>query len=322
MPRRGSIPIVSTAGATSADKPSSKKGPAPLAVLAVAVLAVSFAAVFVRLADAPGTVVALYRMAIAGLVLAPFTYRALRKSPLTGRNLKLTAAAALLLAIHFASWITSLSMTSVAASVTLVATAPLWAALFSWLFAKEPQRAGVVIGAVVAVVGATVLALGSDGGEQRTLGNLLALVGAIAAAGYLNLGRAVQRSGVALDAYVGTAYALAALVLLPLPALFSQAYFGYPTSSYAWMLLLALVPQLIGHTGLNYASRHLDTALVATATLAEPIGSGILAILIFGEMPGYSTLVGGAVVLTGLVVAVRSGVASPSSRPRNTTARD
>lgn len=292
----------------------------PLAVLALAVVAVSFAAVFVRLADAPGTVVACYRMALAGLILAPFTLRALRRSPLSARNLRLTAAAALLLAIHFASWITSLSMTSVAASVTLVATAPLWAALFSWLFAKEPPRRGVVAGAAVAVVGAAVLALGGDGGEQRALGNVLALVGAVAAAGYLNLGRAVQRSGVALDAYVGTAYALAALVLLPLPALFSQPYFGYSPSTYAWIALLALVPQLIGHTGLNYASRHLDTALVATATLAEPIGSGILAILIFNEVPGYSTLFGGAVVLTGLVVAVRSGVTRPSSKGRDEAA--
>ncbi len=292
----------------------------PLAVLALAVVAVSFAAVFVRLADAPGTVVAFYRMALAGLILAPFTLRALRRSPLSTRNLRLTAAAALLLAIHFASWITSLSMTSVAASVTLVATAPLWAALFSWLFAKEPPRRGVVVGAAVAVVGAAVLALGGDGGEQRTLGNVLALVGAVAAAGYLNLGRAVQRSGVALDAYVGTAYALAALVLLPLPALFSQPYFGYSTTTYAWIALLALVPQLIGHTGLNYASRHLDTALVATATLAEPIGSGVLAILIFGEVPGYSTLLGAAVVLTGLVVAVRSGVIRPSYKGRDEAA--
>ncbi len=299
---------MSRAGGIGHEDAAPARRPGPLAVLALAVAAVSFAAVFVRLADAPGTVVAFYRMALAGLVLAPFTYRALRRSRIRGRNLALTAGAAFLLAVHFASWITSLSLTSVAASVTLVATAPLWAALFSWLFAKEPPRVGVVVGAAVAVVGATVLALGGGGGEERTLGNALALVGAIAAAGYLNLGRAVQRSGVALDAYVGTAYALAALVLLPLPALFSQPYFGYSPSSYAWIALLALVPQLIGHTGLNYASRHLDTALVATATLAEPIGSGILAVLIFGELPGSTTLIGGVIVLAGLVVAVRSGV--------------
>lgn len=286
-----------------------RRPPAPLLVLAVAVAAVSFAAIFVRLAAAPGTVVALYRMAIAALLLLPITVRALRRSPLTGRTLAMTVAAACLLALHFAAWITSLGLTSVAASVTLVATSPLWAALFERLFARQPQRRGVVIGAVVAVAGAALLAFDSGGGESRTLGNGLALLGAVAVAGYMSLGRAVQRSGVALDAYVGSAYLLAAAILSPLPALFGQDYFGYPVATYAWMALLALVPQLIGHTGLNYATRHLDTTLVVTATLAEPVGSGILAALIFRELPGPTTLAGGVIVILGLVVTVRSGVA-------------
>lgn len=302
MPARAAPPFAAGGGAP-AERPR-----APLLVLAVAVVAVSFAAIFVRLADVPGTVVALYRMAIAGLLLLPFTVRALRRSPLRGRALTLTVLAACLLAVHFAAWITSLGLTSVAASVTLVATSPLWAAFFEWRFGRQPQRRGVVVGAVVAVAGAAVLALGSGDGEGRAIGNGLALLGAVAVAGYLSLGRTVQRSGVALDAYVGSAYLIAAVVLAPLPALFGQAYLGYSAATYGWVVLLALVPQLIGHTGLNYAARHLGTTLVVTATLAEPIGSGILAALIFRELPGPATLVGGALVVLGLAVAIRSGV--------------
>lgn len=304
-------------GASGTEHTSPRAG--LLAVLAVAVLAVSCAAIFVRLADAPGTVVALYRMAIASLLLAPLTIRALRRSGLRGRALALTVAAGALLALHFASWITSLGLTSVAASVTLVATSPLWAALFTWLFGRRAPHPGVLAGALVAVIGAALVATGDGGLQGRAAGNALALVGAVAVAGYLNLGRAVQRTGVALDAYVGSAYTFAAIFLLPLPALLGQPYFGHSASTYAWMALLALVPQLIGHTGLNYVSRRLDTAVVATATLAEPVGAGILALLIFRELPGTTTLAGAAVVLVGLAVTLRFGMATA---PAGGTATD
>ena len=280
-------------------------------VLGVALVAISLAAIFVRFADAPGVVVAFWRMAIACLVLLPFTLRALRRTPLGVTSGWASLAAGVLLGIHFATWISSLSYTSVAASVTLVATIPLWVAILSWLVLGQAPTLAVVLGVLTAVAGGAVIAFGdlagtSAAGSAPLLGNALALIGAVSAAGYLLLGRAAQRHGLSLQAYVGVAYAVAALVLLPLPALFSLSYVDYPAATALWIVLLALVPQLVGHTGINYALKHLDPTKVATATLMEPVGAGLAAWWLFTELPGPLTLVGAALVLLGVLLTTRA----------------
>lgn len=281
--------------------------PVLAAVLTIAVVAISFAAIFVRLADGPPLVVALYRMVIAAVVVLPITIRALRRTPIRGKAAWLTVAAGASLALHFATWITSLSFTSIAASVTLVATTPLWVALIAWLVMGIAPTLGVMIGVVLAVAGAAVIGF-TDlvGGSRPLLGDALALIAAIGAASYFLIGRSVMRSGVSVAAYVGSAYGVAALVLLPLPMLFGLPYIDYPASMFLWVALLALVPQLIGHTGLNFAAKHMNPTLVATATLAEPIGSGLLAIVLFGDMPSSNTLVGALLLLLGLVLTIRA----------------
>jgi len=281
--------------------------PVLAAVLAVAVVAISFAAILVRLADGPPLVVALYRMLIASVVVLPITIMSLRRTPIGGKALWLTVAAGASLALHFATWITSLSYTSIAASVTLVATTPLWVALLAWLVLGIAPTLGVMIGVVLAVAGASVIGF-TDliGGSRPLLGDGLALLAGLAAAGYFLIGRAVMRGGVSVGAYVGSAYGVAALVLLPLPWLFGLSYFDYPASTFMWVALLALVPQLIGHTGLNFAAKHLNPTMVATVTLAEPIGSGVLALLFFGEIPSTTTIVGALLLLLGLVLTIRA----------------
>jgi len=270
------------------------------------------------LADAPGVVVAFYRMLIAGVVILPVTIRSLRRTPIHGRTLWLTVAAGALLALHFAAWITSLSYTSIAASVTLVATTPLWVALIAWLVLGIAPTLGVMIGVVLAVAGAAVIGFSDlDGASNPLLGDGLALIAGVAAAGYFLLGRSVQRGGVSLGAYVGTAYGVAAVFLLPLPLLFGHSYTDYPASTFLWVTQLALVPQLIGHTGINFAARHIPPTLLATLILAEPVGSGILALLFFNEMPSPHTLVGAALLLLGLVLTVRASPLNSRSSDRD-----
>jgi len=284
-----------------------------VSVLAIALVAVSLAAIFVRLADAPGVVVAFWRMAIACLVLLPWTLRALRRTPLVAGNGWASVAAGVLLGVHFAAWISSLSYTTVAASVTLVATIPLWVAMLAWLFLGRAPTLTVLLGVLTAVAGGAVIGFGDLGAPASTtapaplLGNALALVGAVSAAGYLLLGRSAQRHGLSLQAYVGVAYAVAAIVLLPLPLVFGHAYLAYPLATAFWVVLLALVPQLIGHTGINFALKHLDPTKVATATLLEPIGAGLGAWWLFTEVPGPLTLVGAVLVLLGVLLTTRSG---------------
>lgn len=310
------------------------------AVLGVALAAVSFAAIFIRWADAPGVVVALYRMLVAAAVMAPLTLRGLRRTPFTRVGARTTLLAGVMLALHFATWITSLTYTTVAASVSLAATAPLWVALLAWAFQRRPPSALTLLGALIAVAGAAVIGYADAGaasgsaasggaasggavsggaaGGRPLLGDGLALTGAAAAGAYLLLGRHAQAHGLGLQAYAGSAYAVAALVLAPLPLVVGAPYLGYPSATYLAVIALALVPQLVGHTGINYAAKHLDTTLVASALLLEPIGAGLLALLLFREQPAPLTVVGAAVLLVGVAVTSR---AQAQRRPQAREAR-
>ena len=282
------------------------------AVLTVAIVAISMAAILVRLADAPGVVVAFWRMAIACVVILPWTLRALRLSPLRRTNAWPSVAAGVLLGIHFATWISSLAYTTVAASVTLVATVPLWVAVIGWLVLGRAPTLTVVLGVLTAVAGGAIIAFGDLSGAATTdapaplLGNVLALVGAMSIAGYLLLGRSAQRRGLSLQAYVGVAYFVAAVVLLPLPLVFGHGYVGHGVASMGWIVALALIPQLVGHTGINYAMKHLDPTKVATATLMEPIGAGVAAWWLFTEVPAVLTVVGAVLVLLGVGLTTRA----------------
>ncbi len=275
-------------------------------ILGIGVFAVSLAAIFIRLAEAPGVVVAAYRMLIASLLVLPFTVRALRRTPLTRKNLGYTLLAGVFLGIHFASWISSLSYTTVAASVTLVTTNPLWVALFSWLFLGLAPPFTVLLGVLAAVLGGALIGFGDlGGGSAPLLGDALALLGAIAASAYLLLGRAAQRRGLSLQAYVGVAYSVAALTILPLPFLFGLSYSNYSLETFFWILLLALAPQLVGHTSINYAVKHLDPTIVATTILLEPVGSSLFALILFREVPAGLTLLGAFILLSGVALTVR-----------------
>jgi drug/metabolite transporter (DMT)-like permease len=286
-------------------------------VLVSAVLAISCGALFYRLAEAAtpdpgrgfGLLAASVRMAIAGLLLGPAGVRAALTERPGRRALTLTLLAGIALALHFATWISSLQYTSVAVSTALVNTNPVWITLLTWIVLRERPRGRVLLGAAVAIAGCSVLALADQdalgrGGASPLLGDGLALAGALAGSGYILLGRAAQRAGMSLTAYAGLAYAVAGLALLPTPYLFGAPYLGHPGTTYLFLALLALVPQLIGHTSVNWAIKHIDPTLVAVILLLEPIGSTVGAALLFDEQPGPATAVGIAILLGGVALAI------------------
>lgn len=277
-------------------------------VMGVGLVAVSLSAIFIRLADAPGVVVAAYRMLLASLLLLPWTLRALRRTPLTRRNAPYAGLAGLLLGLHFATWISSLSYTSVAAGTSLGTTTPVWVALSSWLFLGLAPPFSAMLGMLTAVLGGAMIGFGAAGGGSSAplLGNALALTGAAAAAAYLLLGRSAQRRGLGLQAYIGVAYGVAAVSLLPLPLVLGYDYVGYSFGTYFWILMLALMSQLVGHTAYNYAVRYLEPTLVATVILLEPIGASLLALALFGEVPPTLTLFGALVLLGGVALTARN----------------
>ena len=295
-------------------------------VLALAVLAASFSSIFIRFAQSEATslVISAYRLAIAALLVSPillFRHKEeLRTLPRNERRLSLLAG--LFLAIHLFTWVTSLEYTSVASSVVLVQTAPLMVAALSPLLLGESISRYLLIGLLIAMVGSLIVGISDACGVEGCLqlneilqgtairGDLLALAGAAAGAGYLIVGRRVRQT-VSLFPYIGIAYGTAAIALT-IASLFQGApLFGFEPTTYLWLFLLAIFPQLIAHTSYNWALGYVAAAMVALVLLAEPVASGVLALVFLDETPTTLRLVGGALILIGIGLGT---VRSNSSR--------
>ena len=270
------------------------------AVLALGVIAVSFGAILIRLTQAPSLVIAAWRMILATAVLLPFGWAKGRR--LTGRGLGLSLLAGLFLAFHFGLWIESLRHTTVASSVVLVDTNPIFVGLFSLLLGERPT-ATLWQGIVLSVLGGVLIGWGDFAlGGAALLGDFLALLGAIAASAYLLVGRRVRHHG-ELIPYVSTAYGVAAALLF----LGLSAFPGPMVPKgvdWLWISLLALGPQLLGHTSFNWALRRLPASAVAVVTLGEPVGAALWAYLVFGEGIGPVQGVGMLLVLAGIARAL------------------
>ena len=284
-------------------------------ILIIGILAVSTSSILIRLANGSANsgglgfslVLAASRLTLSALILLP-AWSKIQWNMLQPGARRYAAAAGLCLALHFALWITSLSYTSIAASTALVTTNPVWVALLSRFWFGEKLSKLSVAGIAVALGGTIAIALGSAGGSgdgsSVMLGNFLALTGSWAVSLYLLCGREAQRRGLGIGGYVAIAYTVAAIVLLPLPLVFQTSYTGYPHIVYFYILLTAALPQLVGHTILNWAVVRISPTLVSLAILFEPVGASCLAYLVFGEVPGPMVLVGAGVLLFGVAIAI------------------
>jgi drug/metabolite transporter (DMT)-like permease len=275
-------------------------------LLVTGVVAVSFAAIFIRYADAPTLTIAMYRQAMAAAVVLPVAL-ALRRDELrrlTRRQVGLAVGSGAVLALHFATWIPSVKLTTVAASVVLVTASPIFVAAGSWFLFGERVGAVTIGGILVGLAGAAVVSGGDVAVSARAVaGDLLALAGAIAAAGYFLLGRQLRQEVSALS-YVGLVYATCAVLLWPVAALSGSRLVGFDGQTWAMFALLAAVPQLLGHTVFNFVLKDVSATVVTISVMGEPIGSTLLALAFFGEVPPWTAVVGGALILGGIYVAV------------------
>ena len=306
------------------NEPSRRPFMPPLLVIVFGILAVSTGSIFVRYAQvyAPSIVIAAYRLGLATLFLAPIAlirHRA-ELANIKGRDRWLAIGSGIFLALHFATWISSLEYTTVVSSVVLVSTAPLWVALLSPITVKEPLTKVILIGMSLALVGVFVVGLSDicsiESGKlvcpsigdfirgSAFLGDLLALAGAWMAAGYLLIGRRL-RGGIALIPYIFVVYGVAAVVLIILMIGSGQSPVGYPIQTYLWLILLALVPQLMGHSSFNWALGFLSAAFVSITLLGEPIGSAVLAYILLDETPTFLKIIGAILILAGIYIASR-----------------
>jgi drug/metabolite transporter (DMT)-like permease len=284
----------------------------PTLVLAVGVLAVSFSAIFIRLAQTeeavPSLAIAAWRTTIATLILLPMAWLRRRQEL---REMKmadwlLASLAGLMLGIHFGTWITSLAYTSIASSAVLVSTSPLWVGLAAPFVLHEPLTRWLKIGLGLALVGSLMIAVG-DGlqladSRRAMTGNGLALSGAIAMAVYYLIGRRL-RQGLSLLSYSTVVYGIAAVTLVGYSLVSQVLLVGYSPAAYGLFVLMAVFPQLIGHSSFNWALAYLPVTFVAVTIISEPVGATLLGVLILGEVPSGVTIAGSLVVLAGIVVA-------------------
>lgn len=275
--------------------------------LLVGVVAVSFAAILIRLADAPSIVIAAYRLALASLIVAPlgFVRRWGEVKALDRQDLLFALLSGFLLTWHFALWIASLSYTTVASSVVFVTTHPLFVGIGSHLFTQDKITRRMFGGIMLAVAGGMLIGWDDLALGGRVLwGDLLAVGGAVMAAGYFMAGRRL-RPKMSLWAYISVVYSTAALGALLLALAAGESLTGYSPYTCLMFLLLAIVPQVIGHSSFNWALRHVSAAVVAVIILGEPVGSTILAHFILHEVPTAVKIVGASLILIGIYFSLR-----------------
>ncbi len=274
-------------------------------LLPVGILAVSTASIFIKLCDAPVLIIATYRMMLASLILIPFagyerTWRGWEKDK-TGWLL----LSGLFLSLHFTFWIASLKYTSVASSVVLVTTHPIFVGIGGWLFLKERLGLNLVFGIALSVLGSMLISYGDMNlSKEPLIGDGLAVLGAVAASGYLLVGRKMRKDQ-ALLSYIFPVYSTAGLILVLFALIFQNPFFGYSSSTYFYLFLLALIPQLIGHTTFNWALKHLPATAVAITILGEPIGSTLLAYFILAEGLTIWKIIGGIAIFAGILIALK-----------------
>jgi drug/metabolite transporter (DMT)-like permease len=268
-------------------------------------LAVSSGAIFARLSDAPPLVTAAYRLGLAALVVLPLAVWKVRGElrALSRREYGWAALSGLFLALHFATWISSLGYTSVANSVVLVDTHPIWVALLAPWLARERVSRRAWLSAVLCVVGGASIGVGDFALDTPALfGDALALAGGLSVAGYLLLGRKL-RARLSLLAYVTICYSSAAVLLWLVVLALRLPVSGFSAGTWGALWGMALVSQHVGHSGYNYALRFFRASLIAASLLSEPILSALWAYVLFDERLTWLTGFGAGLILAGIYAA-------------------
>jgi drug/metabolite transporter (DMT)-like permease len=271
----------------------------------VSVSAVSTASILIRLTEAPPLAIATWRLLLSTLMLLPFFIHRggfAKLQAMGGRDLIALVLVGVTLAVHFASWITSLSYTSVASSVIFVHIDPIFVALISHFFLGDKVSRRVALGIGVAFVGATIIAIGDLGiGKENLIGDALSIIGAIALGIYLLAGRRL-RQRLDLTTYVTPVYAVSAVVLALGSVAVGAPLLGYDARVMLLFAIIALVPMIFGHTLYNWVLKWVSAPVVSISLLGEPVGASILAFIVLGEAPGPLTIIGGAVTLAGILI--------------------
>ena len=296
-------------------------------VIVIAIVATSSAAILIRLAldeNMPPLLIACARLLIATVALTPIALRRYKEhiSHISGQERMLIALAGLCLAIHFSAWVASLQHTSVLVSVVIVSTGPIWVALMEVLFLHIRLSRLVVWGLLVALAGGVIIGIPLNGAHSApqaaadlnatVTGALLALVGALTVSVYMLVGRRLRRT-LPVIPYVWLVYGIASLCSLAVIAVTSTPITGFRPQGYLVLLAMGLIPQLVGHSSLNYLLEYFHAAIVSMFSQLEPIGSALLAALVFDEVPPAKQIAGSVVIIIGVLLASRGDISAADS---------
>lgn len=284
-------------------------------VLFLGIGAISFGAIFIKFCpQVPAIIISAYRLGIAALILGSIaSVRGINLSVLGKTEIYYGLLGGFFLALHFITWISSLKYTSVASSVVLVTTYPIFVGVLAWIFLRERQPKELIFGIFLSILGSGILAVGDSGlytlaitDRNRLVGDLLALAGALAGSGYLLVGSKL-RLKLDIFTYITLVYSCAAVFLIATALLSGLAFSGYGSRSYIFLILLAIVPQLMGHTAFNWALKHLKTSMVAITMMGEPIGASVMAFFFFGEVVSGSQFIGFLFIFAAIYIAAQKG---------------
>ena len=274
----------------------------PYIPIIVGVFSVAMSAIFVKMTSADSGVTAFYRMLFSVLIMSPIFFlkytHEIKK--LSKRDWVFTTVAGVFLAFHFILWFESLNYTSVASSTVLVTLQPLFAFAGTYFFFNEKLSIKTLVAGTIAILGSVLIGYGDFKVNGSALyGDLLALIACALITAYLLFGQDVRKR-LSLVTYTFVVYGISTITLF-FYILFKGESFGpYPASEWMWFLLLALIPNLLGHTLFNWALKWVSTNVISIAILFEPVGAAILAYFVFGEYLSISQIVGGSVVLAGI----------------------
>lgn len=276
----------------------------PMLMIILGVAGISLSAIFVKYSTAPSAVTAAFRLSWTVLLMSPYVWgkRNVREE-LVGierKELVLSIISGIFLAIHFVLWFESLKHTTVASSTTIVCTEVIWVALGFWLILKGTLSKKEIFAIAVTFLGSVVIAYSDRSSDAGHLyGDFLALIAAVAVAGYTLIGQIVRKN-VSTNVYTYVVYSACAAVLLVTCLIQGYGMFSYGKSAVIVGLLLSVFSTILGHSIFSWCLKYFSPAFVSASKLCEPVVAGVFAWMLFGEMPKVLQLLGGAMILGGV----------------------
>ncbi|MEK5186023.1 DMT family transporter [Solibacillus sp. FSL W7-1324] len=278
----------------------------PYIPIIIGVISVSLSAIFVKLASADSGVIAFYRMLFSILIMLPWFIMKYSNEikVLSKRDWIFSSIAGVFLSFHFILWFESLNYTSVASSTVLVTMQPLFAFIGTYLFFKEKITLQTFIAGGIAILGSVLISWGDFQISGTALyGDILALIACALITGYLLFGQDVRKR-LSLVTYTMVVYSVSTITLFFYIIIKGESFGPYPAIDWMWFILLAIIPNLLGHNLFNWALKWTSTNVISIAILFEPVGAALLAIFIFNEYLTVSQIVGGLVVILGIMLFV------------------